>query len=81
MNRPKCVDDLLCTAEYINKVESENETLKNSVGILKMRLDKQEAETTRLHYIILQEGQKWADHHTDLAKKKYWYDFIGKLSQ
>jgi adenosine/AMP kinase len=81
MNRPKCVDDILCTAEYINQVESENETLKNSVGILKMRLAKQEAETTRLHNIILHEGSKWADHHTDPAKKKYWYDFIRKLSQ
>jgi hypothetical protein len=81
MNRPKCVEEMMTTIDYVRYLEAENETLKISVGILKMRIEMQEAEITRLHNIILQEGQKWADHHTDPEKKKYWYDFIGKLSQ
>jgi hypothetical protein len=81
MNRPKCVEDMMTTIDYVRYLEAENEKLRYSLGVAEMRLEKQEAETTRLHNIILEEGQKWADHHTDPAKKKYWYNFIGKLSR
>jgi len=81
MRRPQCVDDMLNVSTYIMDLEMEIEKLKTLDEILKMRLKKHEAETTRLHNIILEEGRKWADHHTDHAKKKYWYNFIGKLSK
>jgi hypothetical protein len=81
MNRPKCVDDMMTTIDYVRYLEAENEKIRYSLDVAIMRLEKQGAENTRLHNIILQEGQKWADHHTDPEKKKYWIDFIGKLSQ
>jgi hypothetical protein len=62
-------------------LEMEIEKLRHLNGVAEMKVQKEVEENQRLFYVIYNEGCKWMDHHTDPAKKKYWNDFIGKLSQ
>jgi hypothetical protein len=38
-------------------------------------------EHQRLRHVIITEGMKWAKHHTDPEKKKYWEDFARKADR
>jgi predicted metal-dependent hydrolase len=81
MTRPKCVEDLLSLSSYIYKIEEHNHNILKRNEMLAKEKKALEDENDRLFRVICDEGQKWADHHTDPAKKKYWNDFIRKLSE
>jgi hypothetical protein len=38
MNRPKCVEEMMTTIDYVRYLESENEKLRYSLGVAEMKV-------------------------------------------